>query len=251
MDQDTDLGGTNGAFPSTQCAVLVATRSTDPLVRQQAFEVLVAAYWKPVYKYIRLQAALSNEDAKDLTQAFFAAALEKRFFERYDPAKAKFRTYLRVCVDGFVANERKAKNRLKRGGTREILSLDFVAAEGELRHQDLPGGTDLDDYFHQEWVRSLFGLAVDELRRSCAASDKHVQFALFQRYDLEGPDLAEKPTYAQLAEEFGLSAMQVTNYLAFARRQFRQLILDQLRATTGSDEEFQAEVQRLLGGQRR
>ena len=59
-----------------------------------------------------------------------------------------------------------------------------------------------------------------------------VPFALFERYDLEGPDRAQPVTYAQLAQEFGLPVTQVTNHLAAMRRLFRQLILDRLRAST-------------------
>src|SRR6266404_581201 len=198
MQNDTDLGGPVGAFPATQCAVIAAAASPDPQVRQQALATLVTVYWKPIYKYIRIKWKASNEDAKDLTQAFFTQTLEKNSFERYDPAQARFRTYLRTCVDGFVANERKSAGRIKRGGAVQLLSLDFEGAESELRLQERSGATDLDEFFHQEWVRHLLGLAVEELRRQCQAAGKSVHFALFERYDLEGPELQEKLTYAQL-----------------------------------------------------
>jgi hypothetical protein len=94
----------------------------------------------------------------------------------------------------------------------------------------------------------LFALAVDDLRRHCAAAGKQAHFALFERYDLEGPDGPGGLTYAQLGRELGLSETQVTNYLAFARREFRRLVLGRLRATTGGEEEFQDEVRRLFGG---
>jgi DNA-directed RNA polymerase specialized sigma24 family protein len=249
MRGDTDLGGSVHQFPPTRCTIVRAAGSPDPVVRRQAFASLVTAYWKPVYKYLRLHHSLANEDAKDLTQAFFAQALEKDFFHRYDPSRARFRTFLRVCVDGFAANERKAACRLKRGGDMELLSLDFGAAERELGFQVQAPGLDLDEYFHQEWVRSLFGLAVEDLRRLCESSDRHLHFALFERYDLDGPDAEGRLTYADLAREFGLPATQVTNYLAFARRQFRALLLDRLRESTGSDEEFRDEARRLLGGE--
>jgi hypothetical protein len=32
-------------------------------------------------------------------QAFFTTAFEKQYLERYDVDKAKFRTFLRVCLD--------------------------------------------------------------------------------------------------------------------------------------------------------
>ncbi|HEV3262635.1 MAG TPA: sigma-70 family RNA polymerase sigma factor [Gemmataceae bacterium] len=248
MDSDTDLGGPAAVFPATRCGLVSAAGSTDPAVRKQAFEVLLSVYWKPVYKYIRVKWALNNEDAKDVTQAFFARALEKGFFDPFDPARAQFRTFLRVCVDGFVAKERRAATRLKRGGDVELLSLDFEGADGELLRHAVAAGTDPDDFFRQEWVRGLFGLAVEDLRRESTASGKDTHFALFRRYDLDGPNEPQRLTYAQLGREFDLSETQVTNYLAHARRRFRQLVLERLHATTGSEEEFREECRRLFGG---
>jgi RNA polymerase sigma factor (sigma-70 family) len=249
MDLDTDMGGPSCVFPASRYAVILASSSSDPEERAQALESLITVYWKPVYKYIRLKKGQDNENAKDLTQAFFTRALEKGFFERYDPRKAKFRTYLRVCVDGFISNEWKSAGRSKRGGDRKFLSMDFEGAERELCSQAVLDQQDPEELFHREWVRNLFSLAVEQLRRQCAASNRQVHFALFERYDLESPDSAHKLTYAQLAEESGLAVSQVTNYLARIRREFRQLVLESIRATTASDEEFHAEVQRLLGGE--
>ncbi len=249
MDDDTDLGGPAAPFPATSCSLVRAAGSADAALRKQAQERLIAAYWKPVYKYLRFKRGLSNEDAKDLTQAFFARAIEKDFFDRFDPRRARFRTFLRVCVDGFVAKEHRAAGRLKRGGGVERTSLDFAAADEELAHQLPAAGADPDDFFRREWLRGLFAQAVDDLRQLCAASGKSAHFALFDRYDLQGPNAAEHLTYAALGEEFGLSPTQVTNYLAFARRQFRELLLDHLRASTGSEEEYQHELRCLFGGE--
>jgi RNA polymerase sigma factor (sigma-70 family) len=247
MDQDTDLGGPAAGFPATHCSLVRAATSADPAVRREALQGLACAYWKPVYKYVRIRWGLTNEDAKDLTQAFFLKAMEKGFFDGFDPARARFRTFVRLCVDGFVSKEVRAAGRLKRGGGRPILSLDFAAADGELVHQAPAVATDPEDFFRREWLRGLFGLAADDLRQHCADSGKSVSFALFERYDLEGPDAAAGLTYASLGREFGLSETQVTNYLAAARRTFRRFLLDRLRAATGSEEEFAEEMHRLFG----
>src|SRR4051812_43139795 len=105
-----------GSFPATRYSVISAARSPDPNARRSAFALLVEAYWKPVYKYVRLKWQAAPEEAEDLTQAFFARAFEKDFFSSYDADKARFRTFLRTCLDGFISNERKAAQRLKRGG---------------------------------------------------------------------------------------------------------------------------------------
>ena len=111
--------------------------------------------------------------------------------------------------------------------------------------------SDLEEFFRREWVRGLFELAVEDFRRHCATAGKEVHFKVFERYDLDGPDAEERPTYAELGQEFNLPETQVTNYLAYARRRFRGFVLNRLRATTGSDEEFTEEARRLLGGELR
>src|SRR5256885_15774088 len=104
--------------------MVVAFRSEQPEVRGSAFDALVRAYWKPVFKYLRLKWHATPEDAADLTQAFFLRAFEKDFFASFDPSRARFRTYLRLCLDGFVSNARKADARLKRGGAVRLISID-------------------------------------------------------------------------------------------------------------------------------
>ena len=130
---DSNIGGGGGGhFPPTHWSAVLAARSDDPGERSRALDLLIAAYWKPVYKYIRIRWNKPREDAQDLTQEFFTRVIEKGFLDRYDPAKARLRTFLRVCVDGMVANEAKAAGRLKRGGDAVHLSLDFDSAETEL-----------------------------------------------------------------------------------------------------------------------
>ncbi len=133
--------------------------------------------------------------------------------------------------------------RLKRGSGSTPRSLDFVEAEQELASRS--GSESPEDFFDKEWVRSLFAQAVQRLRADCESKGKITPFQLFSRYDLNEAD--PRPSYAQLADEFGLATTDVTNYLAFARREFRRCVLDQLREMTASDEEFRREARALLG----
>ena len=247
MERDTDIGGGQGRFPPTQRSAVLRTRDPDPEVRSLAFGALVEGYWKPIYKYLRIKWRASNEEAKDLTQGFFTRAMEKGYFAKYDPTKASFRTYLRTCLDGFVANERKSASRIKRAGELKIVSLDFALVEGELKRHEPSDTADVEAFFHQEWVRGLFGSAVDRLRERCESRGKLRQFELFERYDLQAPSQGERLSYADLAREYDLPTTQVTNYLAYVRRQFRDIVLDTLREMTGSEEEFRSEARDLLG----
>jgi len=244
-----------GSFPATRHSLVAGIASSDQGIRRIAFDALVSAYWRPVYKYVRIKWRADHEDAADLTQEFFARAFEKGSLGRFDPARARFRTFLRVCLDGFVVNEHKAASRIKRGGAVSFVSLDFAAAERELSALPVASGptdvssvpsADDETVFRQEWVRALFANAVADLRESCVAAGKQMQFDVFQRYDID-EDRDGRPTYAQLGAELKIPVTQVTNYLAFARRELRRLVLERLRDVCATDEEFRLEARELLG----
>jgi len=244
MRDDGNLRGQSN-FPATRWSLIAAARSAEPGARQRALDILVAAYWKPVYKYIRLRWDKDNEQAKDLTQEFFFRLLEKDFLAQYDPQRARLRTFLRVCVDHLIANENKAARRLKRGGEVQFLPLDFESAEGELQQVEIPAPGSMEDFFEREWVRCVFSLSLERLRQEFEARGKLIHFRLLEFYDID--EGGKELTYEQVARQFSLKASDVTNYLAYARREFRRIVLDQLREMTGSEEEFRREARTLLG----
>lgn len=245
--EDFQPGGDR--FPLTRRSVIEAIRSIDGEEREHARESICAAYWKPIYKYIRLRWNRPADQAQDLTQGFFVELLERELLERFEPKKARLRTYLRLCVDSFVSNEDKAGRRQKRGGDITHVALDFAAAEEELNGAvmdpaAIPSQESLEEFFEKEWLRSLFSLAVEELRQHCAARERHRTFRLFEAYDLEARDTV---SYEQLASEYSISVSDVTNALAWARREFRRIALGRLRELCGSEEEFQREARAAFG----
>jgi RNA polymerase sigma factor (sigma-70 family) len=236
-------------FPPTRRSVIEAVRSIDAEEREGALEALCAAYWKPVYKYIRLRWNRPADAAQDLTQGFFMELLERELLDNFDPNKSRLRTYLRLCVDSFVMNEDKAGRRLKRGGNVLHVALDFSGAEEELGAAvmdpaAIPSPDSLEEFFEKEWVRSLFALAVQELHELCIERERERTFHLFEAYDLDGD---EKISYEQLAQEYGIPLTDVTNALAWARREFRRIALERLREICGSEEEFQREARSAFG----
>lgn len=229
-------------FPPTHLSLVRRVRSADGESRQRALEALAAIYRGPIYAYLRLAHHIEPDDADDLTQDFFAEALRRDLFARFDPARARFRTYVRTCVDAHVANSRKAEQRLKRGGGRTAVSLELAELEPRLTSD-----ADPDLVFHREWVRAVFTTALARLRERYAARGREAHLAAFERYDVAGADAPSPPTYAALAAELGVPVTQVTNWLAAARREFRTVVIDTLRDLTGNDEEFRAEARALLG----
>jgi RNA polymerase sigma factor (sigma-70 family) len=245
MRDDTHIGGARQQFPSTRWSLIEGARSLHADERQRALDVLISAYWKPVYKYIRLHWKKENEDAKDLTQEFFVRLVEKRLLDRFEPSRARLRTYLRVCVDGLVMNEDKAAQRLKRGGDVALLPLDFESAEGELREMPIVAPDGPEELFTREFARSLFSLALERLRAECGANGKMIHFHLLELYDID--EEGRQLTYDDVARRFGVKTTDVTNYLAYARKEFRRIVLDELRTMTATEDEFRREAHTLLG----
>jgi RNA polymerase sigma factor (sigma-70 family) len=246
-DDKTNQGGDR--FPLTRWSVIDAARSGDQAERVRAMDTLCAAYWKPVYKYVRLRWNRPTDDAQDLTQGFFVQLIERGLLGTFDPAKSRLRTYLRVCVDSFVINEEKAIKRLKRGGNVSHVALDFSGAEEEIGGAvmdpaSIPSPESLEEFFEKEWVRGLFELAVEDLRKHCEANERERTFRFFEEYDLAGD---ENISYDKLAAEYGIPITDVTNALAWARREFRRGALERLREICGSEEEFQREARAVFG----
>ena len=231
-------------FPDTRQSLLERLASPEPSARARALELVCTHYWQPVYSYIRLRWGREPADAQDLTQGFFLHLLDGPALARYDPGRARFRTYVRMCLDGYCANRHADERRLKRGGGAEMLSLQVAGLEAEL-----PEGNqqDPDAIFRREWVRELFSRSVTALREHLTGAGRAAHFAVFERYDVQGPDAETRPTYAELAAEFGLPVTQVTNYLSLARREFRRIVLEQLRELTPDEAEFRTEARDLLG----
>jgi len=240
----------HGGFPTTRRSVVEAIRDEDPDIRRDALDSLVAVYWRPVYAHLRRKWRFQPADSEDLTQEFFAQAVTGEFLRGYDPTQARFRTYLRACLDRFVANAQRNGQRLKRGGGATLLSLDFDLIERELAAGDGLTEDSSDSWFDREWIRGLFAAAVADLRSACQATPREIRFTVFERYDLRPVRDGDRPAYRTIAEELGLPVTQVTNHLAWARREFRRLVLERLRSLTFTDAEFREEAEELLGEKR-
>ena len=236
-DSDTAIGGPHRPFPTTRHSLIVSAAGAGSLARE-ALDSIVEVYWKPAYKHVRIQWKRSNEEAKDLVQGFFAALIEQQILAGFDPSKARFRTYLKGCLDHFVMKQDEHASRLKRGGGMSAV-YDFEAAEREIA-----GAPSVEDIFLREWQRQMFALGLEDLRAYCESAGKTVQYAVFAQYDLAED---ERPSYAELAGQHGIPVTSVTNYLAWARRELRRLVLLRLSSVTSGDPERQAEQHVLFG----
>lgn len=235
-------------FPTTQPSALFDLRSDDEQARARGLAAVARAYWKPIYKYTRVKWRKDASQAEELTQEFFLRALTRDTFASFDATKARFRTFLRVCLDRFVTDDERRRRAQKRGGGTTALALDadFAAAERELARAGAAAVDDPVAMFDAEWERHIVDEALKRLSADLTSKRKQEHLRVFQMAHLdESSD--RPPSYADIASELGISVTDVTNRLSYARRAFRRIALDFLRELTASDEELREEARAVFG----
>src|SRR3954451_20805101 len=120
-------------FHTTHWSRIAAATGDEGEASQAALSDLCQAYWYPLYAFLRRRGHAA-EDARDLTQGFFAALLEKGYLADADPDRGRFRSFMVTAVSRFAGKERDKATAQKRGGGRSPLSIDF--ADGERRYRN-------------------------------------------------------------------------------------------------------------------
>ncbi len=230
-----------GRFATTHWSLIAAARDGSASQARAALAALCAAYWYPLYAFIRRQGHNADE-AQDLTQGFFARLLEKDFLAAIDRDKGRFRSFLLAACKHFLANEHDRAHAQKRGGGREPLSLDFHTAEG--RYGLEPADTLTPErLFDRQWALTLLDQVLARLRTEFRQADKA---ALFER--LKGFLMGEKSTtpYAQLAAELGMTEGAVKVAVHRLRRRYRDLLQEEIGRTVRDPAEVKEEIADLF-----
>ncbi len=205
-----------------------------------ALERLCRTYWFPVYAYVRRR-GYAVEDAKDLTQGFFTRLLANGALTGADPAKGKFRSFLIVALNHFLANEWDRSNRLKRGSGQPLLSLDDTA---ENRY-NLEPVTNLtpDKLYERHWALTLLDQALARLRQEFEASGQMRQFGLLQPFLANEPETGD---YANVAHELTLTTGAVAVAVHRFRNRYRELVKEEIAHTVSDAADVDDELRSLF-----
>ncbi|MFO0612802.1 MAG: sigma-70 family RNA polymerase sigma factor [Polyangiaceae bacterium] len=235
------------AFPPTRASLVAQLDDRDPVARARALDALVRHYGAPVHAYLRARFPSNAEEARDLTQAFFAKAIEDGTLRSFDPARGRFRSFIKLCAERFALNERKAARRLRRGGA--VVHVDVDAVERTL--EAMGPGLDPDEAFHRVWLETFLRGGLEELEADCRARGREIQFEVFQFLVMAPapePDGAPKArSYADAAAHLHTSVSKVTNYLFTMKRMLREILTRRLREACSSEEEFTDLAPLVLG----
>jgi RNA polymerase sigma-70 factor (ECF subfamily) len=239
-------GPSPARFPTTQWSRVVSAGDPDSSAARESLAELCGAYWYPLYAFIRRRGH-DPERAADLTQDFFARILEKHLLAEADPARGRFRSFLRaVCAD-FLANRHDWEHAQKRGGGRIALPIDAADAEGQYA-RELADELTPERIFDRSWALTLLGRVLERLGREYDEAGKAATFAAL-RDALAGD--ADAPSHAAVAARLGSTEGAVRVAAHRLRRRYGELLRQEIAATLADPAQVDDEIRDLfaaLGG---
>lgn len=209
--------------------------SDDRAIRERCHRTIAEIYWTPVYMYLRLHHKKPAAEAEDIAQSFFARVIEGGALLGHDPARGRFRSFLRRSLDHHVIDDYRKATAARRGG--KLPAVDLADAEAQVA-----AASSVHDAFDRAWIERVVAVSIERTLDGLERRGKPVHAELFRRFHLEDP-----PAYAATAAELGITTTDVTNWLHVARREFRRVALALLKELTASPEEFAEEARDVFG----
>lgn len=228
-------------FTTTHWSLVLAAGERSTAEAEQALARLCSRYWYPVFAFVRRQGH-SSEDARDLTQSFFARVIEKGDLAAADRTRGRFRTFLLTACSHFLSNQRDRERAAKRGGGRVPVPIDLAEAEGRyeraLSHGDTP-----ERLYERQWCLALLAAALESLRREYETAGRPRVFGRLERF-LAADDAAGG--YEDAALELGMTIAAVKTAVHRLRRRYREELRRQVADTLERPEEGDDELRSLL-----
>ena len=223
-------------FVTTRWTLVIAAGGSDPAAKEKALAALCAAYWSPIFAYIRHRGH-GVEQAKDLTQEFFARLLEHEWLAGMTKEGSKFRAFLLVAVRRFLAVEHEHESALKRGGGAIALSLDGAELIEPVSPDETP-----ERAFDRRWALTVIDRAAERLRAEANASGRG---ALFAQVSAFLPTDPEAGAYESVALKLGISRAAVAMAVHRLRLRLREHVRDEIGETISSTRQIEDEMREL------
>jgi DNA-directed RNA polymerase specialized sigma24 family protein len=228
-------------FASTRWSVVrqAADSQTSSEHALGALSELCQAYWRPVYLFLRRQ-GISQDDAQDLTQSFFADLIEHRVFARADEMKGRFRSFLLGTLKHFLAHARDRERAQKRGGGTIPVQLNDAAISEAESHAARCNSWSADGVFDREWAASLVRQALHRLGQECAVAGKSKLFGYLMPYLAATEE--STTAYEEMARRLHRPVTTLRSDVARLRVRFRTILREEVRGTVAGPPEVDEEL---------
>ena len=245
---ETGIGGVGRAFLTTHWSLIGDIQSQDE-GKRALIGLLLDRYWKPVYFYLRRK-GISNEAAKDLTQAFIhEVVLNRHLIQRADQTKGRFRSFLLHALEQFLIDEHHKRNAGKRIPPHKLVSFD------QFDTPELPEAmraADPQESYDYGWMSSLLDQIFSQVETKCMEQGLDLHWKIFHDR-IVAPILenAEPPSLEMICRKYRISdKKKVSNMVMTVKRSVKATMLEYVRSTVTSEGEFDeelSEIMRLFG----
>jgi RNA polymerase sigma factor (sigma-70 family) len=232
-------------FQPTRWTLIAEANGPDRQAARAALEKLCAAYWYPLYAYVRRRGR-GPEDAEDAVQGFFLRLVERDYFAAAARERGRLRAFLIHQMDCWLADASRRRTAAKRGG-----GLTLRMDDAEMRYAAEPATEETPEtLYHRRWALTLLAEAMHDLEESCAAAGQAESFARLK------PALTESTATAldtaAVAAALNIPRDQVRVRVHRLRAQFREALLARVAATlhTARRSELEAEMRELMAALR-
>ena len=208
---------------------------------QQALAGFCEAYWPPLYSFLRHR-GFSSADAQDLVQGFFAHLLEQNTLTRADQQKGRLRTFLLGSLQNFLYNEYERARALKRGGGRQIVSIEEHLPEAEAAmlataHLGDAGCYDL------VWASTIVSRAWQNLQNDFVAEGKTEWLEELRPFVAGGSVVPLNQE--QAAARLGVPIATLRTWLSRLRQRYRESLRTEVANTVSDPADVDQELHHL------
>jgi RNA polymerase sigma-70 factor (ECF subfamily) len=228
------------AFATTRWTEVLSARAEGTPPAGEALARLCAAYWPPLYAFLRRDGC-TREEAEDLVQGFFEQFILGDYLRDVSRDKGRFRSFLLACLKHYAANVRREMKTQRRGGSSPHFSLaleDLERCEASLAAQPVDHSV-----FDRVWAETIMRKAVARLRQDYSDAGKE---ALFDRLCRWLAAEAKAGDYTREAPTLGLSEGALAAAVFRLRQRFRQFVRTEVGNTVQSPADIDGEMEYLL-----
>jgi RNA polymerase sigma factor (sigma-70 family) len=229
----------NGAaFTTTHWSVVLAAQGPSPAA-EEALEKLCRTYWRPIYGFVRRQ-GIGPEEAKDVTQGFFALLLERRDLNAVRQEKGRLRSYLLTSLKHFLTNERNRAMAIKRGEGRRLIPLEDLRERAGFEPSEALAA---DQIYERRWALSVLDQVLARLGDEYRTAGN---MRLFDHLEKSLTDEPDRPTAADTAREFRMTESAVRQASYRLRQRYRQLLREEIAHTVMLPGDIEDELRHLI-----
>jgi RNA polymerase sigma-70 factor (ECF subfamily) len=209
---------------------------------QAALDKLCRTYWRPIYGFLRRK-GIGSEEAKDLTQGFFALLLERRDLDAVRKEKGRLRSYLLTSLKHFLTNERNRAAAIKRGQGQQLIPLEDWHERERIGFEAAADTLAADQIYERRWALTVLDQVLRRLGDEYQAAGKMPLFVELQKSFTDEPG---HHSPADTAREFGMTESAVRQASYRLRQRYRQLLREEIAHTVMVPGDIEDELRHLV-----